>query len=297
MRTWSLVLALTAMLCRAAVADEAPVAADAAETPEQQAFIAKLRELAWIKGPTAVDVAGNSRLTIPDGYIYLNQADTLKFLELNQNLGDGKEVLVAPRDLHWAAYLSWDEAGYVKDTEKIDADALLKTLKSNIESDNQERKKRGWSELHVNSWAVPPAYNNETKRLEWATTLESDGRSNINFFTKILGRKGYTSVVLVTDAAGLVSAESALDTVLNGYSFNAGSTYAEYKQGDKVAEYGLAALILGGAAAVATKKGLWSVMATAIAAGWKFVVAGVVAASAWLRSKFGGKPNRPDSHG
>ncbi len=56
-----------------------------------------------------------------------------------------------------------------------------------------------------------------------------------------------------------------------------GETYAEFKPGDKVAEYGLAALILGGAAAVATKKGFWAIIAGAAVAFWK-LIAGVVIA-------------------
>jgi uncharacterized membrane-anchored protein len=77
--------------------------------------------------------------------------------------------------------------------------------------------------------------------------------------------------------------------LLNGYSFNAGESYAEYRPGDKVAEYGLAALIVGGAAAVAAKKGLFGVLATFLAAAWKFLVAAVVGALAWVRKKFGAK--------
>lgn len=286
----NLIIALLCLLPAAAWAEEAAAPADAAAaanaTPEQKAFLAKLAALNWVKGPTTVSVAGNSKLAVPESYLYLDQANTSKFLELNQNIASGKEVMVAPRDLSWAAYLAFDAAGYVKDTEKIDGAALLKTLKDNTEAENSERKNRGWAELHIVDWAVPPAYNQATRRLEWATTLQSGGRSDVNFFTKILGRRGYTSVVMVTDPGDLGNAEQALDTVLNGYSYNSGDTYAEWKQGDKVAEYGLAALILGGAAAVATKKGLWTVLAGFFAAGWKIIVAGAVGVSAWFRSRF-----------
>jgi uncharacterized membrane-anchored protein len=184
------------------------------------------------------------------------------------------------------AYLEFSDEGYVKDDEKIDAPALLKTLKENTERANEERKRRGWSELRVVDWATAPVYNTATKRLEWSTVLESpDGRA-VNFSTKILGRRGYTSVIMVTDPANLSSAESALDTVLTGYAFNPGEQYADWRSGDKVAKYGLAALIVGGVAAVAAKKGLFSVLAGFLAAGWKLIVAGVVAAFAWLRRLF-----------
>jgi uncharacterized membrane-anchored protein len=275
----------------AASAHAAEVAANApAETPAQKEFLEKLRSLKWVEGPTTVQVAGNATLAIPDGYVFLDQRETDKFLEMNQNMGGGTEVLVAPKSLDWSAYLSFAEEGYVKDDEKIDAGALLKSLQEGTEAGNSERRRRGWAPLHVRGWAVQPAYNAGTKRLEWATRLESEGSGEgVNFFTKILGRRGYTTVVLVSEPDGLQTAESALNRVLKGYSFKTGETYAEFVPGDKVAEYGLAALVLGGAAAIATKKGLWGIIGGALAASWKFVAAGAVALSAGLRKLFAKK--------
>ncbi len=265
-------------------------AAAGQQTPEQKAFLEKLRALEWVKGPTTVDSEGNAKLAIPAEYVYLDARNTTKFLELQHNLGNGREVMVAPRNLQWMAYLEFADDGYVKDDEKIDASALLKTLKDNTEKANEERERRGWDPVHVVNWATPPVYNTTTKRLEWATILESkDGRA-VNFSTKILGRRGYTSVIMVTDPANLSGAEGALDNVLTGYEFKPGERYADWRSGDKVAKYGLAALIVGGVAAVAAKKGLFSVLAGFLAAGWKFIAAGVVAAIAWLRKLFARRP-------
>ena len=261
-------------------ASAAPAAAARAE------FEHKLKALSWIKGPTTVAVGDNAGLVIPEGYVFLDGANTAKFNELNENLSDGKEVMVAPADLHWSSFLEFDAGGYVKDDDKIDADALLKSLQENTERANQEREKRGWSALHIQGWAAPPAYNRDTKRLEWATTLQSQGGTGVNFFTKILGRRGHTSVVMVAAPSQIAEAEGSLNRILDGYAFNRGDTYAEWKTGDKVAEYGLAALVLGGAAAIATKKGLWAVIAGFMATAWKAVAAAVVALGAWLRGRF-----------
>jgi len=264
----------------------------AQETPsesmsaEQKKLIEGMRALDWGKGAPTVTAQGNAKLTIPDQYVYLDARNTSKFLELQHNLGNGREVMLAPRDLHWQAYLEFADEGYVKDDEKIDAAALLKTLKENTERANAERQRRGWGALHLVDWATPPVYNTTTKRLEWATILESqDGRA-VNFSTKILGRRGFTSVIMVTDPANLSAAEGSLDNVLTGYAFNPGETYADWRSGDKVAEYGLAALIVGGVAAVAAKKGLFSVLAGFLAVAWKFIAAAAVAAVAWLRRLF-----------
>jgi uncharacterized membrane-anchored protein len=286
---WSaiaLINALMALGCAAAYAQEA---SSEPRSAEQKAFLEKMRALDWIKGPATVTSEGDAKLTIPEQYVYLDARNTSKFLELQHNLGNGREVMVAPRSLQWQAYLEFSDEGYIKDDEKIDAPVLLKTLKENTEKANTERQHRGWGVLHLVDWATPPVYNTSTKRLEWATILESqDGRA-VNFSTKILGRRGYTSVIMVTDPANLHEAEGTLDKVLTGYAFNPGETYADWRSGDKVAEYGLAALIVGGVAAVAAKKGLFSVLAGFLAVAWKFIAAAAVGAVAWLRRLFTNK--------
>jgi len=258
--------------------------------PKQDEFLAKLRALDWVRGPRAVEIGGNSTLSLPEGYVYLDAANTKKFEELNENLSNGKEVMIAPKTLQWSAYLIFEDEGYVKDDEKIDADTILKTLKEATEEANEERKRRSWPELHVVGWSIPPAYNSNTKRLEWATLLQSQGGQATNFFTKVLGRRGFTTIILVSAPENTTSAVAALDSVLTGYRFNQGETYGDWRPGDKVAEYGLAGLIAGGAVAAAAKtgllKGLWKFLVAGIAAFWKLLVAAAVAALAGLKSLF-----------
>jgi uncharacterized membrane-anchored protein len=249
-------------------------------------YRAKLRALDWVKGPRDIAVSGNATLSLPEGYVYLDTANTKKFLELNENLGSGKEVMIAPKSLGWTAFLKFEDRGYIKDDEKIDADAILETLKENNEAGNEERKRRGWRELHLVGWSIPPAYNNTTKRLEWATLLRSQGEETTNFFTKILGRRGVTSVILVSSPEEASGATADLNKVLTGYRFNAGDTYAEWRPGDKVAEYGLTGLIVGGAVAAAAKTGLLKGLFVALAAAWKLVVAAVIALLAGLKNLF-----------
>lgn len=264
-----------------------------AQTPNEakvEEFRAKLRALDWVRGPRDITIGGNSTLSLPEGYVYLDAANTSKFEELNQNLSGGKEVLIAPRTLQWVAYLIFENEGYVKDTEKIDADAILKTLKNNADASNAERRRRGWPELHIVGWSIPPEYNTTTKRLEWATLLQASGGEATNFFTKVLGRRGFTTIVLVSAPQNTSAAVADLNRVLTGYHFNTGNTYADWRAGDKVAEYGLTGLIVGGAVAAAVKvglfKGLWKFLATAIVAMWKLIAAAAVALMAGIKSFF-----------
>src|SRR3569833_520487 len=130
-------------------------AADADAGADGQAFADQMRALNWVKGPTTVEMQGNSKLTIPDQYVYLDAGNTRKFLELQHNLGDGQEVMVAPQNMEWMAYLEFSDEGYVKDNEKIDAPMLLKTLQSNTVSANAERRRRGWFVLFFFVWVSP----------------------------------------------------------------------------------------------------------------------------------------------
>jgi uncharacterized membrane-anchored protein len=95
-----------------------------------------------------------------------------------------------------------------------------------------------------------------------------------------------TSVVLVSAPERLDGSIAELKDDLKGFDYRAGQKYAEYRPGDKVAKYGLAALITGGAAAIAVKTGLWKVILGALAASWKFVAAACVALFGFMRRMF-----------
>jgi uncharacterized membrane-anchored protein len=102
----------------------------------------------------------------------------------------------------------------------------------------------------------------------------------VNYNTRILGRRGVTSVTVVADPEGLDEAVRDFKTVIQNFSYVNGERYDEYKQGDKVAEYGLAALVAGGAAAVAVKSGAAKWL-------WKVLVAIGVVVAGGLKSLFG----------
>jgi uncharacterized membrane-anchored protein len=291
-----LLTALSALAAGAVVHAQAADSQDSGSAAERE-FRDKINALHWVSGPTTVSVAGNSTLAIPAGYLFLDAANTSRFEELNENVPSGKEVMVAPKSLQWTAYLLFEESGYVKDNEKIDAPAILKALQEGTERENEERRKRGWRTIHVTGWTIAPAYNTETKRLEWATDLKADDGEGVNFFTKILGRRGVTTVVLATSPDRTAASVADLDKVLTGYQFNNAESYSAWRPGDKVAEYGLAGLIVGGAAAAAAKtglfKGLFKVILAGAAALWKVILAGVAVVAGAFRSLFKRKSSNP----
>ena len=248
---------------------------------------AELGKLNWINGPAKGEIGTKASIQIPKGYVFLGERDTRRFIELMGNPPSDNHYLIAPKALNWFAVFSFNESGYVKDDEKIDADALLKQMKENDGPSNEERKNLGMELLYTDGWQVEPHYDTETKRLEWGMRLRTAaGQMNINYTSRILGCSGVMSAVLVSGVQSLDQDTREFKAVMQNFSYNSGETYAEFKQGDKIAEYGLAALILGGAAAVATKKGFWAVIGGFIAAFWKALAAAAVAAVAGLGSIF-----------
>jgi uncharacterized membrane-anchored protein len=255
---------------------------------DQSTFRKQINELQWIRGPKQVQLFGNSMFDVPSGYVFLNPAETAKLETITHNLSGGTEYFLAPEDLHWGAHFSFKDDGYVKDNETIDAPSLLQNIKDSTASGNKLRRERGWDEMEVVGWQTAPHYETQTNRLEWAV-IGKDLKTNtavVNFNTRILGRGGVMSVVLIADPQDLSAATDEFKSTLGGFAYVPGQRYAEYRPGDKVAKYGLAALVTGGAAAIAVKTGLWKVIVGAAVAGWKFVAAACVALFGGLMRRF-----------
>lgn len=247
-----------------------------------------LRALHWIKGPSTVQLASVASLSLPKGYAFLEPPDSEKFLTLEQNIPTPDTYILVNEESNWFAIFSFNPIGFVKDDETIDASKIFESVKSGTESANEERKKRGWPTMSLVGWEFEPRYDRNNKRLEWAF-LGKDDQTNqdvANFNTRILGRTGVMNIVLVDNPSKLNSSIEKLNDVLSSFSFDAGQQYSQYKPGDKVYKYGLAALILGGAAAVATQKGFWAILAGAMAAAWKAIAVAFAALVGWMRSLF-----------
>jgi uncharacterized membrane-anchored protein len=256
---------------------------------EQHTTHSPLASLPWQIGPATAKLGDHASLNVPDGYAFLGPDGSRKLDEILHNPpGDTATYTLAPKSLAWIAYFSYEDIGYVKDDEKLDPDAILQSYRDGTEEGNRERRARGWSDLNVLGWSAKPEYDTQIKSLAWSILLE-DAQTHehvVNYNTRLLGRRGVMDVVMVTDPSRLATSIHDFKSTLPGFQYAAGESYAEYRAGDRVAEYGLAALITGGALAVAAKKGLFTVVISALAAAWKFVLAGFVAMGAWFKNLF-----------
>jgi uncharacterized membrane-anchored protein len=301
-------LILSAGCTLAALAQDKPAApAAAAEAPPKTREEALTRAgVKLTKGPATVPLGKTAEMKLPEGYMFVGMDSLDRFFELTRNTRGGDEVgvVLAPND--WTMFFEYEEIGYVKDDDKdkLDAKKLMESMTENQEAANEARKERGWDEMKLQGWATPPYYDQKTNNLKWAFNLSSsqDGFKDVwvNGSIRLLGRGGVMNVTLVADTAGFKQAEQEADQLLAGnFNYVAGQKYAEFKQGDKVAQYGLAALVLGGGVAAAAKMGLLAKFGAFLGKAWKLVVAAVVGIGIGIKklmNRFtGARPDEPSA--
>jgi uncharacterized membrane-anchored protein len=287
--TFALVAALLAGSAVAAADEPAKPAKPAAEAEAAADPFAKIK---FDKSPLKGKLEDVATVDLPEGYLFIQgRAEVEKFIEATKNLPNQQEmgVVLPANGEEWWLEFDFDPMGYVKDDDKgeLDADKMLDAMKQGTERANEERRRRGWGELHVVGWHTPPRYNPTTHNLEWATRLRSsNGNEDVNYNVRLLGRRGVTSATLIISPAQLDATLPKLQGLLTKFSYNPDQTYASYRPGDKIAKYGLVALVTGGTIAIAAKTGLLGKM-------WKFLLLGFAAIGGWLKKVFGKKKVQP----
>lgn len=236
-------------------ADKTEQAPEAEESDEAQA--AKVFSSLGKKGPYRAQISNIAEIDVPADYYFIPQDNLNRFNKLYGNLPVPSELAALQHNSgdHFIVF-QWSDEGYVKDDEKIDADELLANMQEGTKEGNKFRKEQGLADLELVGWEKPPFYDPKTNNLSWATRLKSDDGFTVNYNTKLLGRRGVMSVILVVDPSQLQSTLPKFEKNMATYSYVSGQKYSEWKSGDKVAAYGLGALVGGGAMAVAAKSGL-----------------------------------------
>ncbi len=244
-----------------------------------------------IIGPATVPIGDFASLKLPAHFGYVGKDALAKYYEVTHNNLSGNEVgvMLSPDD-SWELFFDYNAVGYIKDDEKdkLDAPKLLTTMTFNQEEANAARKDKGWSTMKILGWANPPHYDEKTHNLKWAINLNSSAdnfkSTFINESIRLLGRGGVMEVTLVSGNDSFKSDEAASDALLaSSFEYTAGQKYSEFRSGDKIAEYGLGALVLGGAGVLAAKAGLFAKLGVFLASAWKLVVVAIVALGGFFK--------------
>lgn len=291
-RHWLSALALIAALLPAAWAGDGDTPAPSVQEQAHQAAFeqaTKAMQAAQIKGPAEIKLRDQATLKLPAGYVWVPEPAAGQFMKAVGNHPDERElglIFPASEEQGWMVVARYEDAGYIKDDDakNWNVDDLFKSLKDGTEASNEERRKNGYPELDILGWVEKPNYVADTHRLVWSMSARvkgapADEPTSINYNTYALGREGYITLNLITGQQAIGQDKAHAQTLLSALNFNEGKRYADFNQStDKVAEYGLAALV-GGLAA--KKLGMFALAAGFFAKFAKVILlagAGVVAA-------------------
>jgi len=244
---------------------------------------------------------GGVQLNIPKGFYYLS-ADHARRVVVDawgNPPATGENILgmilpssKSPIEDTWGAIITFDEDGYVSDEDaaKINYSDLLKEMQTSIAQDSEERVKQGFGSIRLVGWASPPYYDPATHKLHWAKELEFDGSAQhtLNYDVRALGRKGVLKMNFVAGMQQLTEIKGVIPAVMGMPEFVVGSRYEDYVPGtDKVAAYGLGALIAG---KLASKAGLLVLALAFLKKGWILIVLAIGGFWKFIARFFQGKP-------
>jgi uncharacterized membrane-anchored protein len=236
-------------------------------------------------GPVDIVLRDQAQLHLPAGYVWVPTPAAAQLMRSMGNRTDDTFIgaIFPADDADWMAVVKFVKEGYIKDDDAKDwnADDLLKSLKEGTEAANEERAKRGIPSIEVTGWAQKPQYDATSHRLVWSALSQrkgsTDGNQGVNYNTYALGREGYLSLNLITNAKDLDKYKPDASKLLGAIQYDDGKKYADFNSStDKVAAYGLAALVAG---AAVKKLGLFAIIAAFLA---KFAKLAVVAGGAAL---------------
>lgn len=269
-------------------------------------IVSLLKSLKYQQGE--IDLHGGlAKLTVPTNFNYLGPDDAETVLvKLWHNPPDEQKPLgllipagMTPINSNaWVVTIEYNEQGFVKDDDanKINYDDLLQKMQKGVAEENKERQKEGYPTVELLGWAAPPRYDSATHKLYWAKKLRFEGEDSdtLNYNIRILGRRGVLELTAVANADQFEAIDQQTPEILGMVDFKEGSRYADFDpKVDKVAKYGIATLVAGGALAAAAKLGLLKGLWVFILAAKKFIIIAIVAVAAFFKKLFkrgGGSP-------
>jgi len=256
-----------------------------------------------------IDLRGGlAKLSVPKEFNFLGPDDAETVLvklwgnppSENKPLGLLMPAGMTPLSTNcWVVTIDYSEDGYVKDNDasKINYDDLLKKMQKGIAANNKTREEHGYPAITLVGWAAPPHYDAATHKLYWAKQLKfgDEPSDTLNYSIRMLGRKGVLELNAVASIDQLSEIDRQTPQILGMVDFKEGSRYADFDpKVDKVAKYGIATLVAGGALAAAAKLGLLKGLWVFILAAKKFIIIAIVAIAAFFKKLFkrdGGSPS------
>ena len=219
----------------------------------------------------------NASIKIEKEDFYLNNIDDInQYSYWTWGMPDDSNMLLRS-DKGYNLFISSNKDGYVKidDWKNVDTDAWIKELNENAKKIAIERKRKNIDYALNFKWIKKPELDRKKNMVFYAYEVSwNDGSNSLESISLVLGKDGYATLVFTT-----VDMETPFSQLTKKYKskaetfkFNEGSTYSEYKTGDKIAAVGIGALLATTLGIKALNPGLLATLGKLFAKFWFIIL-------------------------
>jgi uncharacterized membrane-anchored protein len=234
-------------------------------SPDEQAYLEQMQAIMETLNPQTgqISVGGDLvTLSVPEDFYFLDADDAATVLVDMWGNPPGQDVLgmlfpsdITPLDYDsWAVTIEYSDDGHVSDDDvsEIDYDELLEEMQDDARAANPDRIDEGYEPIEIVGWAEPPHYVASSRKLYWAKEIQFGDmdETTLNYEIRALGRTGVLSMTFIAPTSQLDAINDSREAVLAMADFNPGRRYEDFDSNiDKVAAYGVGALVAGKIAA------------------------------------------------
>lgn len=239
----------------------------------------EVSKLHWSQGGSFPLSKLHATLTVPEKYVVAIAPDAKKYLELTNGMTIREEIDAVIVDTQTGDTLVFEPfaEGYVSfdDWQDMNPDQMLADMKEGDIEANKERAANGVPALNVTGWRQKPTLLKDSHEVTWAIdATEGSGSQTMhttNATALLFGRYGYEKMIWVGDSSR--DPAILMNEGKTAFAFDQESGYADYKEGDKTAAYGAAALVATAVGAkVAAKAGLFAFLLIFLKKAWILIL-------------------------
>jgi uncharacterized membrane-anchored protein len=279
--------AIAASLFGMSLAFAAPALASSESQTQLQNERREVAAMHW-RGGTQPLGSSHGKFSAPAGAKMITGRDAARFDDiLNGTSGSDSEAIVELPHSR-LLYLSYNDSGHVSvdDWKTVDTVKMLADIKTATADANEERVKNGADAMYVDGWAQKPTYDPARKSVLWTIKLHGASGAFVNAIALVLGRHGYERFTLASDGKDPAGDAAALAQTTRDYQFEKGWRFSDYVTGDKLAGYGIAALVGTAAGATLVKTGALVGILLLFKKFFILILAGLAGGFSWMRRTF-----------
>jgi uncharacterized membrane-anchored protein len=202
---------------------------------------AAIKSLPFAHGGNFTLPISGGTLAVPARYYVLTDESAKTFYKITNGLDAPKGLEAVMLDEGWKSLVLFtaELPGYLSldDWNTLDAAAILQGVEARAARDNPERKSNGARELTAIGWSQMPELDRAAHVVRLSLNAMAGDKPVLNNQQILLGR--YGCEILEWIGGSRASDDGLLITARTSFSFARDGEYADYREGDRKAEYGV----------------------------------------------------------